>query len=183
MLLDAAVGGKTFWRGGLERMRDGGDDLGDVLGALERRDLLRRDTVSAIEGDQQFSFTHMLIRDVAYELLPRAERRRRHEHVAEYLEAATAEIGEAGAALARHWREAGDPLRALQYFVAAAEKAEQGWAKDRAATFYREALRLVCDDPERKRMLTRRLALAEQAHYHVQDARALGLGPAEPAPS
>jgi len=64
--------------------------------------------------------------------------------------------------------------------VAAAEQAEQGWAKERAATFYREALQLVRDDAGRKRMLTRRLALAMQAHYHVEDARALGLGPAEP---
>jgi class 3 adenylate cyclase/tetratricopeptide (TPR) repeat protein len=180
VLLDAAVGGKTFWRGALERMREDDEELDDILGALERRDLVRRDTVSAIEGDRQYSFTHMLIRDVAYELLPREQRRRGHEQVAEYLEDATAEIGEAGAALARHWRDAGDPQRALQYFVAAAEQAEQGWAKERAVTFYREALQLVRDDATRKRMLTRRLALAAQAHYHVEDARALGLGPAEP---
>jgi predicted ATPase len=180
VLLDAAVGGKTFWRGALKRMREDDEELGDILGALERRDLIRRDTVSAIEGDRQYSFTHMLIRDVAYELLPREQRRRGHEQVAEYLEDATAEIGEAGAALARHWRDAGDPQRALQYFVAAAEQAEQGWAKERAVTFYREALQLVRDDATRKRMLTRRLALAAQAHYHVEDARALGLGPAEP---
>jgi hypothetical protein len=65
----------------------------------------------------------VLIRDVAYDLLPRAARRERHEQVARYLEGATAEIGEAGAAIARHWRDAGDAARALEYFVAAAEDA------------------------------------------------------------
>jgi class 3 adenylate cyclase len=178
VLLDAAVGGKTFWRGALERMRPA-EDLAEVLGALERRDLIRRETTSSIEGDQQFTFTHVLIRDVAYDLLPRRHRQERHRQYAEFLEAATAEIGEAGAALARHWRDAGEDARACRYFVAAAELAEQGWAKDRAVTFYREALELTADEEER-RALRRRLALAQQALYHVGDAWALGLRPAEP---
>jgi predicted ATPase len=174
VLLDAAAGGKTFWRGALERMGDGAK-LAEVLGALERRDLIRRETVSAIEGDQQFTFTHVLIRDVAYDLLPRRERQERHRRCAEYLETATGEIGEAGVALARHWRDAGEPSRALPYFIAAAEQADKGWAKDRAATFYREALALAAaDDDEQKRELRRRIAIAQQAAYHLEDARALG---------
>jgi class 3 adenylate cyclase len=172
VLLDAAAGGKTFWRGALERMSHE-TELGELLGALERRDLIRRETVSAIEGDQQYTFTHVLIRDVAYDLLPRRERRERHRHCAEYLESATGEIGEAGVALARHWRDAGEPARALPYFVAAAEQADKGWAKERAVTFYREALALAVDDDE-KRALRRRLAISQQAAYHLEDARALG---------
>jgi len=137
--------------------------------------------VSAIEGDQQFAFTHVLIRDVAYDLLPRAHRHQRHAEVARYLERATAEVGEAGAALARHWRDAGDSARAIDYLVAAAEQAEKGWAKDSAVTFYREALELLPpDDDERLRQLRRRLALAQQAYIHTVDARALGLGEASP---
>jgi predicted ATPase len=179
LLLDAAVGGKVFWRGALERMGSGGDQLSETLGALERRDLIRRETVSAIEGEQQFAFTHVLIRDVAYDLLPRARRQERHEHCALFLESSTAEVGEAGAALARHWRDAGNKPRALEYALAAAEQAEQGWAKDRAVTFYREALALLdADDLERKRQLQRRLALAQQVYIHIEDARrVLGLDP------
>jgi class 3 adenylate cyclase len=168
VLLDAAVGGKVFWRGYLERLHGTGG-LGDLLGALERRDLVRRDTVSAIEGEHQFSFTHVLIRDVAYDLLPRPARRERHEQCALFLEEATAEVGEAGAALARHWRDAGEAAKAVGYFLHAAEAADQSWAKDRAVTLYREALGLAADD-EQKRQIRRRLALAEQALYHLQDA-------------
>jgi class 3 adenylate cyclase len=172
LLLDAAVVGKVFWRGALT-----GDAPSDLLGALERRDLIRRETVSAIEGDQQFMFTHVLIRDVAYDLLPRAHRHQRHAEVARYLEQATAEVGEAGAATARHWRDAGDNAKAIDYFVAAAEQAEKGWAKDSAVTFYREALELLApEEDERRRQLRRRLAIAQQALIHVRDARALGLG-------
>jgi len=177
VLVDAAVQGKVFWQGGLERVTDVGDRLPELLEGLERRDLIRRERVSAIEGDHQYAFKHVLIRDVAYELLPRARRRELHEHAARFLEEATSEVGEAGAALARHWRDAGDPERAVDYFVAAAEQEARGWAKDHAAELYREALRLVPEEStERRSELRRRLALAHQAHYHVQDARLLGLG-------
>ena len=176
LVLDASAGGRTFWRGALERMGTRADELTELLAALERRDLIRRETVSAIEGDQQYTFTHVLIRDVAYDLLPRAARHERHEHFARFLEESTGEVGEAGAALARHWRDAGRNDRAVTYFVAAAETAERGWAKDRAVTFYREAFGLV-QDGETKREIQRRLAVAVQAYLHVDDAQMLGLGP------
>ena len=92
-------------------------------------------------------------------------------------------MGEAGAAIARHWRDAGDEARALDYFYAAGEQAEKGWAKERAVTFYREALGLVAaDDVERRRLLRRKLAVAQQQYLHVDDAQALGLGEAEARP-
>ncbi len=40
LLLDAAVVGRTFWRGALERIDDAGDRLSERLGALEGRDLI-----------------------------------------------------------------------------------------------------------------------------------------------
>jgi len=174
LLLDAAVVGKVFWRGVLERMRDGEEELSELLGALERRDLITRETTSMIEGEQQFSFKHVLIREVAYELLPRARRQERHARAAEFIEQSTAELGEAGAATARHWRDSGDPERAIVYFVRAAEQAERGWAKDQAAILYREALDLVSqDDAEHVGTLRRRLALARAAAVHIPDARQL----------
>ena len=173
LMLDAAVAGKTFWRGALERMVDDRDGLSTLLGALEERDLIVRDTASIIEGQQQFSFKHMLIREVAYELLPRAGRQERHARVAEFFEASTAEMGEVTAALARHWRDAGEPERALPYFIRAGEQAEAGWAKDQAAILYREALDLVPDEDERLAMLRRRVALARAAAVHIPDARQL----------
>lgn len=173
LLLDAAVVGRMFWRGALERMT-GPDGLSGLLGALEARDLVVRETGSIIEGEQQYSFKHVLIREVAYELLPRARRRERHAQVAEFFEHSTSEIGEAAAALARHWREAGDNERALGYFLRAAEQAEHGWAKDQAALLYREALELVPDeDTDTLSTIRRRLAIARAAAVHIPDARLL----------
>jgi len=174
VLLEAAVGGRVFWRGALDRLAADPEALTAALGELERRELITRQTVSAFEGQQQYSFNHVLVRDVAYELLPRARRQERHREVALFLEEVSGEFGEAGAALARHWRDAGSPAQAVDYFVRAAEIAEQGWAKERAASLYREALQLVPEeDGDRRRELTRRLALAEVASTHVLDARIL----------
>jgi predicted ATPase len=178
LLLDAAVVGKTFWRGALEAMGCS-EEVAALLGALEHRDLVRRDSVSGFEGDQQYSFTHVLIRDAAYDLLPRARRRERHAQIAQFFEQVTSEVGEATSAKARHWRDAGEPERAIEYFVAAGGQAERGWAKEQAVALYREALELVPDDDAAlRREVTVKLAVALQAEYHVTDARLLGRGEA-----
>ena len=175
VLLDAAVAGRVFWRGSLERMVADPDDLSETLGELERRELIARQKVSAFEGQQQYTFNHVLVRDVAYELFPRAARRDRHREAALFFEEVGSESGEVVSALARHWRDAGEPAKAVDYLVAAAEVAEHGWAKERAAALYREALGLVPEtDGDRRRQLTLSIALAETATYHVADARLLG---------
>jgi class 3 adenylate cyclase len=177
VILDASIAGRIFWRGAIERIARDPDCLGAALAALERRDLIRRDTVSRIEGDEQWSFKHVLIRDVAYDLQPRARRREGHRHIAEFIEASTPEVGEAGAALARHWRGAGELEHAAQHFVAAAEEAERGWAKEYAVTLYKEALDMTpAEDVERVRFLRRRLAVAQMALFHLGDVPVLGLG-------
>jgi class 3 adenylate cyclase len=182
VILDASIVGRSFWRGALERIARNPACLGDALAALERRDLLRRDTVSRIEGEEQWSFKHLLIRDVAYDLQPRARRREGHRHIAEFIEESTPEVGEAGAALARHWRGAGELDRAVKHFVAAAEEAERGWAKQLAVTLYKEALDMTpAEDLDCVRFLRKRLAVATQAYMHMDDAELLGLGSGEPA--
>ena len=174
LLLDAAVVGKVFWLDALRTM-SGGDDQLQLLEQLERRDLIRRETSSIIEGQQQFAFTHMLIRDVAYDLLPRADRMRRHALIAEFVGNTTGVSGEAIGALARHWRAAGDNDRAVEQLVRAAELAERGWAKDHAAALYREAFELVpAEDTARRNMVRRRLALASSASFHLADVRRAG---------
>jgi class 3 adenylate cyclase len=171
LLIDAAVVGKIFWEGALRTMTDS-SDVAHLLEELERRDLVRREPASIIEGHQQFVFTHVLIRDVAYALLPRADRARRHALVAEFFESSTGVSREAIGALARHWRGAGDHKRAVEQLVRAAEHAERGWAKDHAALLYREALELVAaDNVEQKSALRRRLAVATQASFHLPDVR------------
>jgi predicted ATPase len=168
VLLSAAVMGKVFWRGPVERVAEDAATLGDTLAALERRDLIRREAVSAIAGEEQYSFRHMLIRDAAYDMLPRGRRQELHADLARYLEQEAPTAGEAITQMARHWREAGEGDRAVRYFLAAAEEAERGWAMERALLLYKEALDLVAeDDVEARRDIRRRLALVYQMHFHL----------------
>jgi len=171
VVLDASVVGKVFWRGALERLRpEREEDLPALLGSLERRDLIRREGSSRIKGDQQFTFKHGLIREVAYLTLPREERRRCHEITAQYLEEVRLPAGDADATLAYHWREGGDAENAVRYLLAAAEVAGRGWAKARAATLYTQALELVPEtDEELRRTIVKKQAVATVAAFHVKD--------------
>jgi class 3 adenylate cyclase len=178
VLLDASVMGRIFWRGALVRMQQR-DNVQTLLGSLEQRDLVRREAVSRIQGDQQFAFKHVLIRDVAYQTLPRAARRDRHAAVASYLQEMTGSGGQANEALAHHWQEAGENQRAMDCLVVAADQAGRGWAKEQAVTLYRAALELVpAEDEAERRLIQRRLAVALQAMFHLADAERLRGGDA-----
>jgi class 3 adenylate cyclase len=170
VLLDAAVVGKVFWVQALESMASGALPLFELLDSLEGRDLVRRESVSRLRGDQQFSFKHDLIRDIAYATLPRPQRRKRHAQVAAFLEETTSEIPAAASAVAHHWREAGDNERAVAAFVVAGDQAGRGWAKHEAAGFYADALELLPDgDSPERRDITRRRALALTALFHAAE--------------
>jgi class 3 adenylate cyclase len=182
VLVDAAVVGRVFWRGALARMEER-DALSALLGSLEERDLITREAISRIKGDQQFAFRHGLIRDVAYQTLPRAARRERHAAVAAYLDETTRAGGQSTEALAHHWREAGEENRAVDCLLVAAEQAGRGWAKDHAVALYRAALELIPSDDTRRSAVMRRLAVALQALYHVPDAQILRDADLQPGPA
>jgi class 3 adenylate cyclase len=172
VLIDASVVGRVFWRGAVARMSST-PELSTVLGSLEARDFVRREAVSRISGDQQFAFKHALIRDVAYQRLPRAARRERHAVVASFLDETTGEIGQSADALAYHWREAGEHQRAVDCLIAAADQAGRGWAKAHAVSLFRAALDLIPADEARHSEVKRKLAVALMAVYHVDDAERL----------
>jgi tetratricopeptide (TPR) repeat protein len=144
----------------------GGDgSVGEHLNALEARDLIRRVPMSRVEGDIEFSFKHMLIREVAYATLPRATRRERHGAVARFLEDGAGENARDLAwLLAHHWREAGESARAVEHLLVAARLAQERWAKEEVPGLYADALELVgeSDLGERNRIrLLRAISLVD----------------------
>jgi class 3 adenylate cyclase/tetratricopeptide (TPR) repeat protein len=86
VLQDAAVVGKVFWPDALLSVGQDASALDDALRALERKEFIRRDRRSSVEGELQYAFRHVLVRDVAYAQIPRASRAERHEQVAEWIE-------------------------------------------------------------------------------------------------
>jgi predicted ATPase len=166
VLVDAAVVGRVFWRGALARISPDAD-LGAALGTLEERDFVRREAVSRITGEQQFAFKHAVIREVAYERLPRAARRERHASVAQFLEERTGAVGQANEAIADHWRQAGEPERAVDCLLVAADQAARGWAKGHALTLYSTALEFLPEDDPRRREVRLRQVVTAQAFQHI----------------
>jgi predicted ATPase len=166
VLVDASVVGRVFWRGALDEMSERGR-LTELLGSLEARDLIRREAVSRIRGDQQYGFKHVLIHDVAYQSLPRAARRERHAAVAAYLQETTGDMGQSTEAIADHWREAGEHDRAVDCLLVAADKAGRGWAKGHALTLYSAALKLLPEGDPRRRQVMLRQAVTAQAFAHL----------------
>ncbi len=174
VVLAASAIGKVFWLGALERLHADGGGIHEVLDSLEHRGLLRREAVSRIGGDAQYAFKHMLIREVAYETLPRARRRELHAGAAEFIEDVAGErSAEWAPVLALHYRNSNQPERAIEYLLLAAEQAGRGWAKDLAFDFYNRALELMSPDDERLRAVMLKRAVAEQAAYHIADAESL----------
>jgi class 3 adenylate cyclase/tetratricopeptide (TPR) repeat protein len=165
-LLSAAVVGRTFWRGVLQSV-GGIEDVDDALAVLESRDLVRRDPSTQLAGDPQFTFKHMLIREVAYVTVPRATRRERHAAVARSIEETLAGSAETlSSILGYHWSESGEPSRAIPYLLVAADKARRSWAKAAAIDLYSKALELAEDEDLRRRIrLQRGLALVELQDY------------------
>ena len=166
LLQDAAVLGRTFWAGGLASMA-GGDRLAveERVHPLERKDFVRRERRSTVAGDTQYSFLHLLVRDVAYGQIPRSERAEKHRLAAEWIEslgrpedhadllahhylaalelsaAAGAEQSELVPRAVRALGEAGDRALALSAFAA-------------AESFFRRALELTPPgDPVRAGLL------------------------------
>ena len=111
MLQDAAVIGTRFWTGALASLA-GRRTLDDGLHALERKEFVRRERGSTVEGDREYAFRHLLVRDVAYSQIPRGERAEKHLLAARWIE----QLGrreDHAEMLAHHY------LQALEWTVAA----------------------------------------------------------------
>jgi hypothetical protein len=79
LLQDAAVIGKVFWLGALGATEQ-------QLHALEQKQFVQRARRSSVAGEMEFAFKHLLVRDVAYGQIPRAERGQKHLRAANWIE-------------------------------------------------------------------------------------------------
>jgi tetratricopeptide (TPR) repeat protein len=80
-----SVEGKVFHRGAVEALAPEEREVAQRLLGLVRKELVRPDE-TAFAGDDAFRFRHLLIRDAAYDGLPKAVRAELHQRFAEWLE-------------------------------------------------------------------------------------------------
>ena len=189
LLQDAAVIGKVFWAGALAEM--GGRELREVeqaLHELARKELVRPARTSSMEGEQEYSFWHLLVRDVCYQQIPRAARAVRHRAAAAWIERKAGERAEDLAdVLAHHYLQAIELARAagqtddaedlaanaIRYLALAGERA-LGLDTARAEARFAQALDLCPpEDPQRPELLRRWAEPAVQAGRPRDAATAL----------
>jgi tetratricopeptide (TPR) repeat protein len=187
LLQDAAVLGRAFWPGGLAALSalDEGAVRGQ-LGQLERRQLVRAAPSSAVSDQDEYTFSHALVRDVAYAQIPRAARARRHRAAAEWLSGLAGErAADLAELIAHHFTSALVLTRATR--APAAEVAELQVAACRALVaagdraisldaarakdYYGQALELsLLDDAERARVMVKAAQAAYQATGRLAEA-------------
>lgn len=201
VLQDAAVCGEATWDELIEHVSTAPDPR-RALTSLERRGLVHRRDDSRIQGAVEYEIKHSLIRDVAYQQLPRAERSQRHLEIADWLRTQERRTSrQPVAAIAHHYeqawvlsrsRTAGSalapavPRRAVEYLLRWADQVVVYQAR-LAAALYERAIRVARDagDAVAPRMMARALigfgeSLVEmgrhaEAESPVAEARTIAL--------
>jgi len=153
LLHDAAVHGKVFWVGGVAGGRSAGE-AAHVLHGLERKGFIQRARRSSVADEREYGFLHVLVRDVAYGQIPRADRAVKHVAAARWIESLGRRDDHAEM-LAHHYGQALELMRAGAIavpdevadragaaFADAGERALTMNASAVAAQFYENALAL-----------------------------------------
>jgi class 3 adenylate cyclase/tetratricopeptide (TPR) repeat protein len=165
LVQQASVVGRTFPEGALASLaRAEGRDLDRALISLQEKDILGPAVEGPLAGERELAFKHVLIRDVAYGMLPKAVRSRKHFEVGAFIEDRAGDRSdEMVALLAEHYgraaalgRESGvapqelDAMRgrALQFLEEAGDAAALLYANREAAAHYRHA-RAICPQDAR----------------------------------
>jgi class 3 adenylate cyclase/tetratricopeptide (TPR) repeat protein len=100
-----AIEGEIFHRGAIQALAPGETQITPRLAALVRKELIRPDRGQLV-GEDGFRFRHLLIRDAAYEALPKAVRADLHQRFAAWLEQHGAELVELDEILGYHLEQA-----------------------------------------------------------------------------
>ena len=100
-----AIEGEIFHRGSVQALAPEATQVTPRLAALVRKELIRPDRPQ-LAGEDGFRFRHLLIRDAAYEALPKATRAELHERFASWLEEHGADLVELDEILGYHLGQA-----------------------------------------------------------------------------
>jgi class 3 adenylate cyclase/tetratricopeptide (TPR) repeat protein len=114
-----SVEGRVFHRGAVQALSPDGSQLVAPLTALVRRELLRPDGPQ-FPGEDAFRFRHLLIRDAAYETLPKATRADLHARFAGWIAERAADLAELDEVVGYHLE------RAYRYLVELGPTGEAG---------------------------------------------------------
>jgi class 3 adenylate cyclase len=163
LLQTAAVVGRVFWAGALSFADAGSpEEVREGLRRLARRELVRPVRRSSMQGQEEYAFNHILIRDVAYGRLTRDERARLHEATARWLEAVSGDrAADVAELLAHHLATAfelapfedPDRRRRIHRFLLLAAERAAAFDVARARDYAKKAQVFATSEVERGRAL------------------------------
>ena len=172
LLQSAAVVGKTFWLGAVAALAGRESEcIEKLLHPLERKEFVRRERTSSVAGEVEYVFRHLLVRDVAYGQIPRAERAEGHRRAAEWI-GGLGRPEDHSEMLAHHYMQALEvgglaglerddfSAAAQAAFADAGDRAFALTAYEVAARHYRAALELLPGSDVRRVRLVARLGRA-----------------------
>ncbi|HEY7561729.1 MAG TPA: ABC transporter substrate-binding protein [Gaiellaceae bacterium] len=165
----AAVIGRTFGLPLLERLVPR-DDLLQALTELQRLDLV---VEKRRRPNPEYRFRHGLVQEVAYASLVDSQRRKLHKRVGEALEDIYGESPEeAYGLLARHFTEADEPEKAVEYLLKAGDAARAVYADREALDNYSHARAYLArlGDERRARDTLFKMALAYHLAFDFENA-------------
>jgi predicted ATPase len=105
VLEGGAVEGELFHRGAVQALAPEEQQITPRLAALVRRELIRPARAQLV-GDDGFRFRHILIRDAAYDAMPKSARAELHERFAGWLEERGPDLVELDEILGYHLEQA-----------------------------------------------------------------------------
>jgi len=114
-----SVEGNSFHLGAVTALGPAETSIPDKLVALTRKDLVRPDK-STLPGEDAFKFRHVLIRDAAYDRLPKSVRAQLHEAFANWLDQRAGALNERDEIIGYHLEQAYGYRRELGPFDDAA---------------------------------------------------------------
>ncbi|HJU37116.1 MAG TPA: AAA family ATPase [Gaiellaceae bacterium] len=159
----AAVIGAVFWAGAVAHLGAGDapapEDPRPGLSELERRDFVAHLRVSTVKDDEEYSFKHILMRDVAYGQVPKGRRAQLHLGFTEWVKSLPSGADEFVEIVAWHLEQAcllargvtrspiDPPVReAANMLAEAAGRAERRESLREAHRYYTRALDLLDDE-------------------------------------
>lgn len=188
LVQQAAVAGSEFWISSLiGTAHEEGCDLESALRSLEEKGIIEPVASRRLAGERVYAFRHVLIRDVAYSMLPKAVRAQKHYEVGLFVEERAGDrTDEVVGLLAEHFGRAAalagetglapqrlEPIerKALAVLESAGDAAALLFSNAEAYTHLRNArgLRRVADDEASARLGEKQADVAARIG-HIDDA-------------
>lgn len=151
----ASIIGRIFWDRALSQIvSEDFPETSNVLSSLQSKEFVLQRRSSTFTDMTEYVFKHAILYNVTYESVLKRVRGIYHKQAAQWLESVTAENNrqqEYAAAIANHYRLAGENIAARNWYLIAGDHASAHFANQEALALYNQALTLTPSEDNESR--------------------------------